>query len=308
LSQIRGVINSQTASEPDPNSPTGITDTLTVLGGNPALRPESSKSYTTGLDITPQSLPQLTLSATYYHITFKDRISTPNGLSTLNINDPALAPFINRNPTLETVNAYFNSPAFVGDFYQAGPASVQAIFNNQVANIETTRQSGADFSAAYPIRSRNGDFSLSLAGTRILKNDVQAVPNGASFPLLNTFSEPTAWKVRGGLGWAKGNFTSVLNVNYVNSYANSQFTPAPPIASWTTADVFLSYRTGRGSSAYLARNLTFALSVQNIAGRAPPYVAGYPNNFTPGQHPIPFDAANASPVGRSIALQLRKQW
>jgi hypothetical protein len=56
------------------------------------------------------------------------------------------------------------------------------------------------------------------------------------------------------------------------------------------------------------RQLTIALSVTNVADEHPPRVR-IPAGFTlPGESVIPFDPANASPVGRAISLSIGKRW
>jgi hypothetical protein len=58
----------------------------------------------------------------------------------------------------------------------------------------------------------------------------------------------------------------------------------------------------------LSRNLKVALSVQNLSDRRPPYLQIPAADLAVGQSAIPFDGANASPVGRLISLQITKGW
>jgi outer membrane receptor protein involved in Fe transport len=96
-------------------------------------------------------------------------------------------------------------------------------------------------------------------------------------------------------------------INYVNSYQNSLFTPPEPIGSWTTGDFYLSYRTGDTASLPL-RRWTMALSVTNVTDAHPPRVQIPVSFILPGESAIPFDPANASPVGRVLALTVDKRW
>jgi iron complex outermembrane receptor protein len=314
LTEKGGTIYSYTTPLADPTSPGGVNDTLIVEGGNPLLSPEKAKSWTAGFDVTPASVSGLKLSATYFDVIFKQRISSPLLLAGVPaLNDPSLAPFITRNPNLALVEGYFNSPGFLGDYAGQAvgvplcPTCVQTIFNDQDANIASTKESGVDFSVSYRIPTFIGDLSTSITGTRLIREDYQIVPNTPAFELLNGFAEPTKWKMRGNVGWSKGGFKSLVTINYVNAYDNTQFTPAQKIASWTTADAYVSYQTGEGTR-FLASNLTVALSVQNLANRIPPYAAPFPGNFFPGTNPPPYDSANASPIGRLIAVSLLKRW
>ena len=307
LSQLDSPVQSQADFFPDSTAATGLTDTLALSGGNPTLRPEKSRSFTVGFDVRPAALPDLKLTATYFHINFTDRISTPPVASGYSIlTDPVVAPFVEHNPPLASVQAYFNSPGFQGDFTGLGPAGVKAIFDSRYANIAATKESGVDVTASYGVPTNYGHFSFSVAVDRLIVNDFLDSSAAPYFALLNTFGAPTEWKVHGKVGWQLGSFTATVTANYVNGYQNSLITPQQRIASWTTGDLYLGYNTGKVTSVRLLENLTVALSVLNVSNRAPPYAQVAPN--IPGENFIPFDPTNASPVGRVIALQLKKGW
>jgi hypothetical protein len=152
-----------------------------------------------------------------------------------------------------------------------------------------------------------GQFNFWASGTHLLGDRIQTEVFGPRFDIDNTIGEPTSWKVHGGLGWARDGFTSSITINYVNAYQNTLFTPSQTIGSWTTANFYLSYNTGSATS-YLTRNLKIALSVQNLADQRPPYLQIPAADLPPRQNAIPFDGANASPVGRLVSLQVTKGW
>ncbi len=308
LSQLYTPIQSSTFLYPDAASPAGFSDLLFVTGGNSALRAERSRSWSAGIDVKPAAVPALTLSATYFHIRFTERIATPpTGVAGNYLNDPLLSTFVTRNPPIGEVISLFGDPGFGGDFAGLGPSGVQAIFDNKFANISATRESGVDFAGQYGVKTAYGDFGVSFSATRLIDNDFQT-SNGAPFyALLNTFGQPPKFRGRLGLTWARGPMTFGTFVNYVNSYANDLFSPPESVSSWTTADVHLAYRADRLSSS-IPRGLTLTLDVMNITDRKPPSV-GIPDiDLFPGQNPIPFDAANASPVGRLFSLGMSVHW
>jgi iron complex outermembrane receptor protein len=307
LSQLYSQVFSYAYAFPDPTSPTGATDTLYKLGGNPSLEPEKSRSLTLGFDLKPPDLKNFQLSANYFRIDFDDRIEVPpvvNGLIYTNL----LAPFITRNPPLSEVQAAFNSPYFFGDLDGQGPQAVKAIFDAQIANISATRESGIDLGATYRLSMGHGTFGGSLDVTHLIRNDFQTVDGAPAAALLNAFGQPPKWKGRGGLTWGQGPLMASAFVNFVGRYENTLFTPAPPISAWTTVDLYLAFKTRNIGPSPALDNLTVALNVNNVADRKPPYVLIPPADLAPGQNPIPFDPANASPVGRLIALQLTKGW
>jgi outer membrane receptor protein involved in Fe transport len=308
LSQLGTPIQSSTSPYVDPNVP-GVTDLLLINGGNLDLHPEKSRSWTAGIDLKPVAVPGLTASATYFHVRFSDRISTPPvGVEGNYLSDPALAPFLTRNPSLAEVEAIFKSPGFIGDYAGGGPGAVQAIFDNQFANITSTKQAGIDLSVNYSIPSEYGRYTINLATTGLLENSFQTSPVSPYYSLLNTFGEPTRWHSRGGLTWTQSHWTASAFANYVNGYDNDLFTPAEHIASWVTEDVYFAYKTGSPPDSKDS-DFTLSLSITNITNRQPPFVQIPPNGFLlPGQNPIPFDPTNASPVGRLIAVAMTKRW
>jgi hypothetical protein len=72
--------------------------------------------------------------------------------------------------------------------------------------------------------------------------------------------------------------------------------------------LYFAYKTRQHPSARYLSNLTVALSIANVADKNPPYVGIPATDLAPGQRPLTFDPANASPIGRLIALQVTKGW
>jgi iron complex outermembrane recepter protein len=307
LSQIYSSVDSYTYDFPDPSSSTGVTDTLYKLGGNPKLAPEKSRAFTLGFDLKPVDLPNFQLSANYFHIDFDDQIQTPPVIDG-NIYTSLLAPFIVRNPPLAVVQAAFDNPNFYGDLAGQGPGGVKAIFNAVTANIATTRESGIDLSTAYRLSTEYGQFGVSLNLSHLFRNDFQVVTGGPTDALLNAFGQPPKWKGRGGLTWVQGPFSASAFVNYVNGYDNSLFTPAQTIGAWATGDLYFAFKTRSLASSAALRELTVALNINNVTDKRPPYVQIPAADLPPGENSIPFDASNASPVGRLVTLQLTKGW
>jgi iron complex outermembrane receptor protein len=307
LHELRAPIVANTFLVEDPASASGETDVLLVnQGGNPALRPEESTSYTAGIDITPPSMPALALGVTYFHIDFDDRIAAPPISGFNPLIDPTVAPFVDRAPTAEEIAAYFALVDFF-DVAGRGPEGVEAIYDGRITNIASTKQSGFDFFANYRRDTSLGRFGTSLSVTRLLHNDYQTVASEPYAQLLNTFAQPSEWKGRAGLEWTQGKFSSSLFLNYVNRYDNNLGESIQSIDSWTTIDLYFSYTTGEPGAALL-NNVTVALAVNNATDEAPPLVIIPEEILVPGSNTLPFDAANASPIGRFISLQIAKRW
>jgi iron complex outermembrane recepter protein len=299
--------------EPNSASPAGQTDTLISQSPtNPNLLPEKATSYTGGLDFRPSSIPSLSVSTTYFRLDFKNRIESPPIIGnayggTANIfQQPALSPFIVPPPSPSEVAAIFSGPGFYGDEAGGGPSAVQALFNASLTNIAKTVQSGIEEAASYKMTTRVGDFSWSIAATYFLQNKYIATSTAPAISLLNILGEPPRLRTRAGLTWSDWGWTSSTFVNYTNSYQNPLFTPSQDIACWTTVDWQVTYRLADHLGFTEHSGLKVALSVQNLFDRDPPRVAFPP--VAGGGANVGFDALNASPFGRTIALQITKAW
>jgi len=307
LAQLGTPVTSTTTLVPDPGSPGGRTDVLELGGGNTALHPEMSRSLTGGLDFKPTKAPGLALSLTYFHVLLNDRIQSQIITSQPLLSQPLLIPFLVVNPSLDVVQSFFHSPGFQGDRAELGPSGVDVIFDNRLANIAATVESGLNFSAQYVLPTTFGQFNIWASGTHLLGDQIRAASYVGWLDVENTLAEPTSWKARAGVGWSRGGFASSLTMNYVNAYDNTLFTPPEKIDVWTTADFQLSVDT-ESAGAWLGRHLKMTLSVQNLFDQRPPLVRIPTEDLLAGQKAIPYDGTNASPVGRFISMQVTKGW
>jgi iron complex outermembrane recepter protein len=309
LNQVHTPLQIETELLPDITSASGSTDALVLQGGNLHLLPEKSQSYTAGFDFKPARVPGYSSALSFFHIKFTDKITTPPTSSGGNysLGDPLLRPFIARDPALATIQGDFNSPEFSGDLAGLGPSAVQAIFDDRLTNLAATVQSGVDLMTHYAWALDPGEVNLSLGVERLLENKAKTVYFAPAVSVLTAFAEPPTWKGRAAVVFTEGPVTASAGINYVNSYRNSLFMPPEPIGSWTTGDVYLSYRTG-DTAPLSMRKWTVALSVTNVTDVHPPRVQIPIGFLLPGESVIPYDPANASPVGRVIALTANRRW
>jgi iron complex outermembrane recepter protein len=307
LSELGSSITSSSLLVPERNSPSGEADVLEISGGNPALVSERSRSITVGLDAKPANIPGLSVTATFFHVEISNPIQSQNIQSPAILSQPLLEPFLSDNPSVAVVQSYFNSAGFEGDNAGLGPSGVVAIFDNRVANIYSTIESGIHFSAQYVAPTRYGQFTYSTSGTYLLSERIKPAVYSPWFDVDNTIGEPTRWKLRSNIGWVANGFASRISINYINAYENTLFSPYQTIDSWTTVDFLTSYDTG-SSGFFLPHNLKISMGVQNVTAQRPPSVQIPAGDLLPGRQAIPFDASNASPVGRAVLLQFTKRW
>jgi iron complex outermembrane recepter protein len=293
-------------SIPNPASSTGVTDTLFRNGGNPALLPERSKTFTFGFDEKLSEIPGLSLSGTYFSTVFRNQILSPPIINYNDIlHDPTLQPFINLSPNPAEIAQLFNTGQ-VADYSgppPLGAAGVQATFDDRDANLGVSRQSGFDFSTAFTRDVHLGTLGIGLSGTYLIRYEAQNTSAVPITVLLNQLGEPINFRANATLSWAVNGLATALSIHYWNHYENPLFTPAESISSWTTSDLHIAYNFSAGVSPVL-RGLTVSLDAQNVFDRPPPMInlpASSP--FSPG-----YDGSNANPLGRVISLQLRKHW
>jgi iron complex outermembrane receptor protein len=296
----------------DPNVPAGKIDTLLEIGGNPNLNAETATVFTVGADWQPHWDPALSLSATYSNVNYKNLIGTPviTNQGTV-FTDPTLTPFINLHPNPAVVAAAFLSPTFNVDYTHAGPAAVQAILDQQEANLAAETEATIEYRASYNWATDVGHFLFSGVAYDFVNDTLKSAPAAPAESLINLFGEPPRWKGRASASWSDNGFTAMLSLNYVNAYNDNLAgagTPNTPIASWTTEDLYLSYNLGPSDGAGLLQNMRFALSMQNIMDTKPPFTLIPAGDLLPGQNPISFDPVNASPIGRLIAIQVTKDF
>lgn len=291
----------------NPDAPDGTTNTLFIFGGNEQLNPEKSKSYAVGLDIAPASLPGFTASLTYFSTEYRDRIATPpvvGSILSIYHQADALAPFIDLSPDPARVHDIFANN-FVLDSSGLGEAGVEAIFDSRSQNLASTRTSGIEFSFSLALQNdRVGAVDLFLAGDYLLEMSNRAAETVPPVDLLNRIFNPMDFRFRSGATWKKNAVTASASINYASGYENNLVSPAERVSSWTTVDAVIGYDTPERFGGVLG-DLRVMLSAQNLFDREPPPVT-IPANLLPVN--LGYDATNASPRGRVLAIQIEKKW
>jgi iron complex outermembrane recepter protein len=308
---IRGLLN---IPLPDP-SLAGV-NYLITSGTAAGLGPETSRTFTAGFDLDHAAgRHDLTFSGNYYDIRFEDRLGVTPVPGNLNPNfapgfafaDPALFPegtvvFFPDSAAIDAVLASLNRPVT----FAGGATAIQNIgFINNVSltrNLASTETRGLDFQAAYEMDADAGRLMAKFNASYILEFSRRASDTTPTVETLNTLFNPVDLHLRGQLGLSRGGFTGTLFANYVDSYATNSTAAARPIRSWTTFDLALSYRFGDEAGGWL-KDTVIGLSAQNLFDRTPPATPPQTGSGITG-----YDPANASPLGRFVALDIRKSF
>ena len=280
------------------------------------LDPETSRTITYGVDYSwsfDQS--EINIRTSYYDIDFEGRLGTtprPGNASTLlapwiDVDDPDALPdgtviFLPSDDYIASILAGLRRPpTYVGG---ATSAAEIGLINNAgvVRNLASVTTKGIDLNIDYARKSGSVDYVAGLNLNNILEFERRAAVTTPAVDVLNTYLNPVDLRLRGHVGVKAGSIDAKLFVNYTDSYRTDSTNQGEEIESWTTLDFRLGYEfapTGAG----VFNNARVSISALNLLDEDPPVA---PSNG--GFSLAGYDQANASPLGRFIALELSKRF
>lgn len=280
-----------------------------LIGANPNVGPEKSKSWTAGFDWKPPAIPGLSMSASYYAIRFTNRIALPTQQIVI-VGDPALAPVVTINPGVDLATSLLDGAGNVLDFSGPGftngnatPADIVVIVDARISNTAETRTNGLDLGLRYDWTLGVNRFQVDLNANKVFRFNDRLTASSPLIKTLNTPFQPIDLRLRAGLAWSRGPWAANSAVNYTDHYRDNRAGRDDRVKSFTTVDAGLSYDFGEAQERAL-NGLRLALNVQNLFDQKPPNLG-----LEPGQsRGIGFDPVNATGRGRFISVQLRKRW
>lgn len=298
--------------------------------GPGVLSPEQAETWTLGADFTPESIPGLKASISYFNIKVDDRIQRIQA-GTL----PAiLAEFFATNgggafrkalivnPSVAEAQAILDSAKFLGTF---GPpvantaADIAIIVNATQLNIASLKEQGLDFSVSYDFSAGGADVGVFTTGTYLTKFALQDAPGNDFVNQLgkySSFGAPVKLRAKTGIRAKKGNWDGRLTYNYVDNYeCDACYVPgtggvptlsATPvqIKSWNTFDLDLGWDISDFGG--LANGTRLNFQVVNLFNSAAPFLDGGSGVGDP--LPSAYDPNNHTIIGRTVALQVTKTW
>jgi iron complex outermembrane recepter protein len=284
----------------DPTSSTGFIPALGLFGTNPTLHPETARSWTVGTDFVPPAIPSLSMSFTYFNITYANRIT-----------DAQITPDLLTQPSLGWLLSKNVSPAQLASacqqtVYQQGAtqdclsSGVSVIIDDRLRNIALLKTNGFDVLSKYTTDNRAGHFDFGLNATYLLRYSQSNTPTTPLNDIVSTQNNPINLRARGSAAWERHGFGVAGFVNFENSYRDTISVPSRGVAPWTTIDLQLSYQAPRDALGWLG-NTRIALNVQNLFNVYPPFL----NNSAVG---IGYDQENADLYGRLVSFEIRKRW
>ena len=282
---------------------TGTTRSLVGAGANRDLGPEKAHTWTLGADYRPSFVPDLTVSVTYFDTVYRNRVTTvtPDIFNILP-NQAIYPTAVVRNPPVAFVNSYLAGANqvlnLVGPF---DPSEIAAFVRGFPLNVALYRTNGVDTLLRFNKLTRAGQFSGSLNATYYLKAAEQVTAETQTVTRLDRLFYLPALRYRLSSAWARGSWSLAASVNYTKRYINETVDPAEVIGSYTTVDAQVSF----APVSLWDGSFRVSLSAINLLDARPPTVNSplFQNGVAFG-----FDAANASPIGRFLTLQLSKRW
>jgi iron complex outermembrane receptor protein len=284
----------------DPRSPSGYSRALLVFGPKPDMKPETARSWTLGVDLTPPVAQNLSLSLTYFDIDYHDKIRNPGPLAALFLTQEAqFAPVITRNPTQAQIDAVCTKPPLYGGGCNQ---PIAVILDNGPRNLARVKTRGVDVALDFSDDTATGKWVCALDGTYMLVQEQQTTPSASLFNLLDTVGNPLELRLVGRLSWSHRGWTVQGTANYSGSYRDPSSVPPRQVDAWTTVDLNLGYDT-HGEQGWPA-HMQINLGIINLFDQRPPLV----NQFDLHTGTVGYDPANANVMGRQVSLQLVKSW
>lgn len=270
---------------------------LYLTGGNPDLRPEKARTWSTSLAFHPEALSGLEAELTWFDVDYTDRVVQPL-VPAQALSNPAFAQFIVNAPSAAEQAEMLQTFRFTNATGVAyDPGKVVAIAPNLFMNTSRQRARGLDASGSYRFDLAAG--RLMVRGSASWLHSTQQVSSAQpAYDLAGTLFYPARLNSRIGAVWQQGGFTASLFGNYKSGVTNTA--DGRKGASFTTFDATLRYDTGARDDAW--SDLALELSMQNALDRAPPLYAVTSRTYAP------FDSTNYSAIGRYLSLSVSKHW
>ena len=275
----------------------GMTNTVIPLGGNSSLEPETARSYTFGFDWQPVDTP-LRISATYFHISFTNRIIEPITNPAGVLLDPTYSPLITLSPSAATQESLINGAGIVSNVTGApfNPGATGAVIDDRFVNVAEQTATGADLRTTYAMETSAGTLSPFFNGN-VLSLRQQLTSAGSVQTISGLVFYPPKYKLQGGLSWQRREWGGTATFNYTAAETNNLEEPQTQVGAWYTLD--LQARYALSASQRPASGLSVRLSILNVFDKDPPIVTGYS---------YVYDNTQASPYGRIVKLEIAKQW
>ena len=250
-------------------------------GGNPNLKPTTSKTSTLGIVWSPR---QVNASLTWWRLDIDNTIILPGSVQFFFDNESALGGRVVRAPD------------------PAGGVGRLVSFDQTYLNFGGTRQEGIDVSVDWKFKTEWGQFTPAVAATYMSKFDGFTTPGS---PMVNRLSRANSdgvfaprWKGIASVAWNPGHgFDGWVDGRYIGSYYD--YTPTRTIGNVWYFDATLQVDVEQvlGMTKGSLGGMKLLVNGTNLANKLPPY-----STYFRG-----YDVYNYDLVGRTIFVNLKFQ-
>ena len=263
----------------------GNSQIQTINGGNPALREETSDTYTAGIVLQPRFLPRFSFTADYYKIKIANYIST---VGTTNLISACYGTADNNYTPYDP--SYCSSLPRDANSY----AITDAV--NTLANTGGVTTRGVDFEARYALPLDFGAFGsgtskldLRFSGTRLIAFDYNPLAAISSLTIDcagkfgQTCGNPYAkWRLSTRATYSTGPMTVSVLYRYLSSVKDDSTTDfaVEKIKAYHYFDLTTAFEVKPG--------FTWSVGVNNIFDKQPPILGDnqeqantYPSTYDP---------------------------
>jgi len=279
-----------------------------ILSGSKPLTAERARTVNFGVEYKPRYIEGLNFTLDYYDILYQNRIIIPPIPFNVLQRPQTYGALISRVASDAAAQAIVDAVEAAGgqfnDYYGNGVAGVRYLYDDRQQNAAVVRQSGLDLTSKYVKELGAYTVTSQINVSFIDKIENQFSQNAVYTNQVNTFGNPVKWRARytSTLGNNAWSLSGALNV--VGSYINNTLSSATPsVASWSTIDLNATLNADAYFRSPGWKGVSLSLSVLNALNREPPYV-----DASPVLVQVNYDPANANPLGRFVALALRKKW
>jgi iron complex outermembrane receptor protein len=262
-----------------------ISQGLTLSGGNPNLKPETSQNFDLGFVIEP--IQNLGITVDYYRINLKNSIG---GV-------PSTA--IYSNPTTFAADYVLNnagtlSPASAANLQCPTPqAATCGYILTTSSNTGATTTDGFDLSANYLINTSVGKFRIGLEGTLVTDYKLQQYTGGPELNILGQFNQGVQpiirWQHLLTADWTYQNYGAGISNQFTEHYVDMYPDAAGnllTVGNYSLWNGYVSFKP--------IQSVKLLVGINNLFDTNPPF-SNQNENWQAGYNPI-----YSNPVGRTF--------
>ncbi|WP_295634065.1 TonB-dependent receptor [Novosphingobium sp.] len=246
---------------------------LVLQGSGPGLKPQTSKNFALGFEVTPTS--NFRFGGEFYSIDLQNALGTlnPSNLNTYSTN-PNLYTYNPQDPTYQAILKTLTNGGQLGA--QQAFSNVAIVVDTRTSNLNAAKVKGIDFHANFDADTSFGRLSLGVSGTQqtkaqITKGGVTTDERGNGGPRFSAVSF---------VALKSGGASARVTVYYTGKYhdqAQNNLGLIEVVNPFVVANLNLGYEFGENSGVLAGTSLR--LVVNNLFEALPQTIKRGSNSF-----------------------------